>query len=348
MEALDGHPLYKWDQILLLKELFQHLDSGGTGRIGVRELEGLVDDSVSLELLRFTMFYQWIKRKQWNRFRDIARGSRAVVTLLDLVQEARVLANESHVKVSNIRTEDEHKAFVTDLHILGAGLGAPGNRGCGYERFHASQSRDTCISRLSRSFNLRRVLSQGDCVWGRLGGLGVWFPAVIDCMHSDGTYDLNYPLGSTALQQARVLSTSRQLLHLTVPPRGVDIIAPKPFRTDQEVLNFLFDAIASEVEKSCEGSGYDSTAVDAVAFRHHICRPKYRLVVSSSLSLSSLLYGGLRCGLSAADSLLHVMNECCCFNGCIDKTKFIDFCLCLSDFCEMNQWEGEFSNRIDS
>ncbi len=66
--ALDGHVLHKWDTEALLKMIFNKLDEGKKGYLVVDDLVRIANNEGIQELMVFTVFGSWVKKKQWRKF----------------------------------------------------------------------------------------------------------------------------------------------------------------------------------------------------------------------------------------------------------------------------------------
>eukprot|EP01036_Dinobryon_divergens_P036013 gene36013-46790_t len=239
VEAIDGHPIYKWDQMLILREVFSRLETAGNGRVDAMQLASIRNDSSILELLRFTVLGTWVKRKQWAKFDNLLVGDRRSISLFELVQAALSLANEVDVNSKHVRTDEEHKA--ASYSLLNA-MESTVSDGRAFKFYYAEETRKSQHRGLRDAY-LSRVLAQGDCIWGMVGGTCMWLPAIIEAIRPNGSYDLSYPLTLGALQQAKVLATSRELLALPSQPASAALNS-RPFRTEKEVCEYLFSMVS--------------------------------------------------------------------------------------------------------
>jgi len=190
MEAIDGHPKHRWDQIKVFREAYLALDSSRAGRLSALDLDGIRDKETVLLLLRRTVFCDVIKSKQWAFFTNLVQRGRDHVKFLEFVQAARNIASEQEVPIRLLRTQEEHQQMVLAEH--NAAASDPGLRSSTlslrsspvehrYRSYFAAQTRmrwdATC-----REARVRRLLCVGDCVWAMKHGAGVWLPAVIELL----------------------------------------------------------------------------------------------------------------------------------------------------------------------
>ena len=75
LTALDGHPQYKWDQEVVLKLVFRKLDARRQGFLGIEDLTLLAQNTHLQELLRYTVFGFWVKKRMWKKFVNISDAS---------------------------------------------------------------------------------------------------------------------------------------------------------------------------------------------------------------------------------------------------------------------------------
>lgn len=188
-----------------------------------------------------------------------------------------------------------------------------------------------------REFQMRRVITEGDFVWGLHLRGPYWLPAVVERVSADKTlYWLRYPFTSQELLESRMLASSKQFLHegITVqdmkmiyrpdssttkvpmlqagPPPTSDVIPIKPFKTEREVCSYAFDRASS---KKC-------ASLDVNYLLSALKSPKYERIVSSSYCLSQLitpfhstiLLSSIRSGQT---------------NSMISKDSFLNFCAAL-------------------
>ena len=66
--AIDGHPQHRWDQETMLQAAFHSLDVGSKGFLLPENLAAVSHSSEAHALLRHTVFWAFIKKRQWEFF----------------------------------------------------------------------------------------------------------------------------------------------------------------------------------------------------------------------------------------------------------------------------------------
>lgn len=322
-DELDGHPTYKWDQVMIFRQVYSRLD-GGDGGVDEAKLQSIRNDTHVLSLLRFTVLGVWVKRRQWSKFQGLL-GTHSSISLLDLVQGARKMSYESRVSPRRVRTDIEHRESVLEkwksqARTLKYGV----DKEAGFKAVFAEEQRRR-HNRACRDAFLFRSLSQGDCVWGLIGGAAMWLPAVVEMVNEDGTYDLSYPLTLAALQQAKVMATSRELLALPVQPSS-PMLTPKSFRGERDVCAYAFDLIAGG-----SSSSSPTDVVDAQKLWGALRSPKFSSIVRSSAALSQVVSGATMYNFIKSDEFLALFLEEFADQGRVKKIDFIDYCTNLQE-----------------
>ena len=335
IQAIDGHPKHKWDQIKVFREVYLALDSSHSGRLTVLDLESIPDNEPVLLLLRQTVFCDIIKRKQWNFFTNMVHHNQDHVKFLEFVQAARNIASEPAVSIRLLRTQEEHQLLVhaehaalsTDPFLRPSILSLKGspveNR---YKSYFAAQARQRW-DLPSREARIRRLLCIGDCVWAMKRGAGVWLPAVIETINADGSYDVTYPLTLAALHQAKVQASSRQLLALPSLTSGDErMLNPKPFPDERSTCLFVFDL----ADEGKEG------VVDAEVLCELLKSERLNNVVKSSAGLSLLVFGGLQFNLQSESALLDLFVNKYAVDGKISRVIFCEYICALVEIESSN------------
>jgi hypothetical protein len=329
IDELDGHPVHKWDQEMILRNAFAVMDPGNTGKLDLSTFIKHVNNIHTQSLLRFTVFGAWIKLRQWHMFETIFGASseddedeydedeleqKMVLSLEEWLHAAKAAANEECVLPQHIRTQEEHKKFLTAsspwLKILGVAN----------KSWYAEQSRE-CVYRTTREAYIARRINRGDFVWGLYGAGCVWLPATVERANTDGTFDLSYPLSSRGLHEARLIASSKELLNL--PSNDlVHSFAPRPYKNEEEICGYAFDLV-------------DHEQVGAVEPQHLLAALKsnsFEKIVKSSASLY-VIFG------SGSNVLEQNLVESCLSlggNGLIDRSVFIEYCLIAADMSTFN------------
>jgi len=130
--AIEGHVEFNWDQELLLQLAFALMDSEKKGRLAVEEFNQIANNTAIHSLLRFTVFWSFIKRKQWSFFLSMFRNADikptipllgehnesesddiriSYLTYSDWMATASRISRERGVKLRHIRSQEEHAAI---------------------------------------------------------------------------------------------------------------------------------------------------------------------------------------------------------------------------------------------
>jgi hypothetical protein len=70
-DALEGHQLYKWDQEMMIQLTFNMLDKGNKGFLSKEDISIISYDTTVHDLLKYTVFWSTIKRREWNIFEEL-------------------------------------------------------------------------------------------------------------------------------------------------------------------------------------------------------------------------------------------------------------------------------------
>jgi hypothetical protein len=70
-DALEGHQLYKWDQEMMIQLTFNMLDNGNKGYLSKEDISIISYDTTVHDLLKYTVFWSIIKRREWNIFEEL-------------------------------------------------------------------------------------------------------------------------------------------------------------------------------------------------------------------------------------------------------------------------------------
>ena len=119
-QSFNGHPYFKWDQELILREVFDLLDTKHAGVLYPNDISKIAS-SVELQyLLSFTVYAAWIKKKKWKTLLLALYGSEEVyqsnsqaITLVHMFDVAGDLSFETNKPIKHIRTEAEHLELLT-------------------------------------------------------------------------------------------------------------------------------------------------------------------------------------------------------------------------------------------
>ena len=208
-QAYDGHPYFKWDQELILREVFDSLDVRHVGALTAADVGRIASSSQLQYLLSFTVFGSLVKKRQWKQLLQALLGdgdvavpgarnqstSEAGLTIQKWFTAAMLLAQEKHKSLRHIRTEKEHLELLTfdgNNHSLD---GKSVNFATCAREQHRRAARDTM---------LLGAVSVGSVVWALHGGGCTWMPAVVEAVHmEDLTLDVKFPLSQPQLRALR-------------------------------------------------------------------------------------------------------------------------------------------------
>lgn len=215
VEALDGHPIHKWSQERMLRQVFNKLDTKEIGKLYRQSLTALTDDKTIHALLKLTLFYRYIKNRDWAFFYSIFDNDLDFITINEWLLKLKSISTRYQVSIQHVRTLDEHKRIVNgNSQVWNDYLDD-------YHLNHLSYA-DSMRNRLPqnqllRKSNLVRNLQVNDFVWCLHDGGFTWFPAVIQRIHyqtptSDLTYDVRYILTMDEFNESLIQSTARKFL----------------------------------------------------------------------------------------------------------------------------------------
>ena len=240
-QAFEGHPHFKWDQELILREVFDSLDTQHTGELLPTDISALAHNLQLQYLLSFTVFGSWVKKKQWSKLLnalygggEISEGVEGVPSASDLVgippgnnvssvgqsgwqdNNASITVNrwflaamasskESNKSMRVIRTDAEHLDLLTyddNYHSL------DGNS-AGFAATARMQQ-----EKMKRETEMISNLAVGDVVWALHNGGCTWMPAVIEHVNvANLTCDVKFPLSQAQLRALRKKAKGAEILN---------------------------------------------------------------------------------------------------------------------------------------
>ncbi len=343
ISACDGHVSYKWDQDLMLKLAFSRLVSVSnvkeTPDVQLPLAPAIINIAKDLEiqdLLRYTMFSSWVKKKQWNMFELTAfADSNSVAPTKYISQDswfeaARQASYEKNVLRKHIRADSEHKEIcIHDATIQKM------NSKQSVKGYYATKARDN-LQVNEVLHHKARMLNVGDIVWGLHGKSVMWFPAVIERISSenDVKYDLRYLLTTKELRDKRNDAVNRQ--YLSLPSENGDVITSLLACANERLLcERLFDVVDADKTGLC--------AIDNILTV--LAAPEFKRVVDSTVALSMLMYGktptiSIRRNtpvIPFVNALKALYGSETAANGMIRKKAFIEFCAYCGDINRFNQ-----------
>ena len=259
LEELDGHPLYGWEQVLMLTIIFELLDTDRHGSISMTQLLKISTHSEARSIIRYTLFGTYLKLRQEAlfsfMFKDQRNGMDSRIDMKTFVGGLKAVSIEKNVPARLIRLNEEHKAI------------------CLHPERH---KRRNLFNSLHRKAFLRRTLKVGDFVWALFFEGVVWFPAVIESIGDDGTYTVRYLLSATKIKAEQ--DKPDPLSRLRYPVSDVGFLPVLPLDEDG-VLEYVFDDI--DVEKN--------GVLNCQYILDQLKGERYQNVVKASLALGTLI-----------------------------------------------------------
>lgn len=259
VDAIDGHPLYGWEQVLILKVIFDLMDIEGLGSLTLTQVLGIYKHEEAKALIAFTLYGSWFKLRQEMLFSFLFREqqmSESRLSFKTFVAGMKAVSKELSVNTNRIRLDEEHRA-ITQRAGLRAG--------------------DILGNTLERRAHLRRFLRVGDLVWGLFGNGVTWFPAVIEEVCTDGTYHLSYPLSAKRIKQV-AHKTITFLRSTMVAPKNEGKIKPVPF-DEGKICECVFDII----DEGKQGQ------LECQFLLEQLAAHRFSDIVKSSLAIATLV-----------------------------------------------------------
>jgi hypothetical protein len=205
-QVLCGHTTHFWDQEAILRDVFMMLDRSRLAYLTPMDISRLTDLDAAQELLRYSIYGPWVKRKKWETLlrimfsRSAASGGRLTLdTLLDITAS---LCTEKNKSIQKIKTDEEYRKDVQMEYLMsGDNLGYKFAMDERMERF--SNERD---------YHVKSTLHEGDVIWALYLDGCMWMPAVIIAVNEDSSYDLKYPFTQWELREARKTAQANRIL----------------------------------------------------------------------------------------------------------------------------------------
>lgn len=236
-----------------------------------------------------------LKRRKWAFFYSMFDDFEETITVDVWIAVHEIIRIEDHVKLSHIRTINEHKqsCAIGTLQISGIDnqtsigdksawmdllddkIANPAER----KKYFASEQRKR-LYKLERDALLLRSLHVGDFVWGLYNRGCVWYPAIIEEITLETKeVKLKYLLTTDEVKKYQSLTISRQYLprNSTITPTSSRnqtsnpketppsssisssnyFTLPQSIQTEKEVCEYLFDHIvAMKAEKMIEDQDF--------------------------------------------------------------------------------------------
>lgn len=336
-DALDGHPVHRWDQEAVLKSVFQMLDKKvpnkreTNGLLNFTQLSKIMSDRAIHRHLRYTIVGAWIKLKSAEMFRALFTNDvyiddediAAEISIIDWIEACRAAVYEENILPRQIRTLEEHRELVLTA-VTGSILK-------GFTKPQYAELARKIQYRSHRDCRLLREVKAGDLIWGLYGGACEWLPASIEAVNEDGTFDVKYLLTETEIQAARAATTARKLLKAGINEDKEISMEPLQFDNERQLVEHVFDLI----DESRTG------AVDVNELLEQLQSTKFEKVVHTSSCLSLLIEADVDIleellQASAGASGLLESNDSTEGVKMMSKLEFVEFCEVLADIRVFN------------
>jgi len=250
-QAFAGHPYFKWDQELLLREVFDSLDTIHAGELYPSDVAALSSTPQLQYLLSFTVFGSWVKKKQWSKLLDALFGSGDVSEDVEGAPSASVtdpLSASQIPKTAGLRGnnvsfvsqggwQDNNTSIAINRWFLAAvALSKESNKPMqairtdaehlslltfdnNYHSLEGNSMDYAAMARrqqdkIMRETELITNLSIGDVVWALHNGGCTWMPAVIERINvANLTCDLKFPLSQAQLRATRKKAKGAEIIN---------------------------------------------------------------------------------------------------------------------------------------
>ena len=335
-DALDGHPVHRWDQEAVLKSAFHMLDKkvpnkrDSNGMLNFTQVSRVMGDRAIHRHLRYTIMGAWIKLKSAEMFRAMFTNNIYLdeedivneISIVDWIEACRSAVYEESILPRQIRTLEEHSELVLAASPWGSGLQT-------LSKHQFAELTRKIQYRSHRDSRLMREVREGDLVWGLYGGACEWLPASIEAVNDDGTFDVKYLLTETEIQAARAATISRKLLTAASSDEKEISLEPLHFDNEKQLVEKVFDLI----DESKVG------VVNAKELLEQLQSTKFEKVVHTSSCLSLLI----EADVDILQDLLLASAGC---SGSTElredgvkmmsKVEFVEFCSVLADIRVFN------------
>ena len=335
-DALDGHPVHRWDQEAVLKSVFQMLDKrvpnkrDSNNMLNFMQVSRVMSDRAIYRHLRYTIMGAWIKLKSSEVFRALFTNNMYLdeeditseITIVDWIEACRAAVYEEKILPRQIRTLEEHRELVLAASPWGSVLK-------GFTKHQYAELARKIQYSSHRDCKLMREVREGDLVWGLYGGACEWLPASIEAVNEDGTFDVKYLLTESDIQAARAATTSRKLLSVAFNDEKEISLAPLQFDEERQLVEKVFDLI----DESKTGF------VNVNELLEQLQSTKFEKVVHTTSCLSLLI----EADVDILEELL--IKSAGCSEPSVDnsdgvkmisKVEFVEFCEVLADIRVFN------------
>jgi hypothetical protein len=209
----------------MVKVVFDMIDTQGSGLISHSQLVSIRQNAEAMSIIRFTLFGTWFKLRLDALFsvlfKDPNDHENSRINFKTLVGGLKAAAKEKYVSARFVRTDEEHKQLSSTTHS---------------QRMHSLRSGNSLVRRA----RLARVLEVGEVVWTLYAEGVVWFPAVIEEICTDGSYNVTYPLSATKIKARRKM---RNNVSQTIGLNSTEFKAKTIPADEDKVCEYVFDLI---------------------------------------------------------------------------------------------------------
>ena len=247
-QAHNGHPYFKWDQEVILREVFDSLDTSHTGVLYPQDVARIASSSQIQYLLSFTVYGAWVKKRKWTVLLDALFGNVMDDMNNSIVYDHQQQQQQLGNNVSG-QTPDQYNGNLSSFGICGdnnqgininkwffvaLALSRETNKSLRHVRtdaehlelltwndnYHSLEGNNIEFaaqarmqhSKCCRDEEISKSAIIGDVIWALHNGGVRWMPAVIENINEDGTWNIKYPLSQVQLRGYRKKAKGNEIL----------------------------------------------------------------------------------------------------------------------------------------
>jgi hypothetical protein len=103
----------------MLRVVFSMMQQAGDGRVGRAQISEIARSADMQAILRYTVFWLPLKRRQWTFFYGIFEDEAACITVDEWIRAAHGLAEREEVRVGQVRRDVQHKSIAEACSVTG-------------------------------------------------------------------------------------------------------------------------------------------------------------------------------------------------------------------------------------